>query len=188
LPFTGSQCRVKAYGPIQNNSISFSKADNLMKLINTTLINDLLHKADTSLRRRSNYNIHESAQDAIQRYLVASKIDSYFRPHRHIAKSELAFVIRGKFDLLVFDDNACVADRISLGSDLENIGFELPPIVWHSWIPMIDDSIFLEVKEGPYDPSSGLEFASWSPPEGDVRVSDFLLKMRGLTIGERAAG
>ncbi len=158
-----------------------------MKIINTTIINDLLNNADVSSRRRSNYNIHESPQDPIQRYLVASKIDSYFRPHRHQSKSELAFVVRGKFDLMVFDDSARVTDRISLGSDSENMGFELPPNVWHSWIPMIDDSIFLEVKEGPYDPTSGLEFASWSPPEGDVRVSDFLLKMRGLTVGNCAA-
>jgi cupin fold WbuC family metalloprotein len=99
----------------------------------------------------------------------------------------LAFVFRGKFDVIVFDDNARVTDRISLGIDSENMGFELPPNVWHSWIPMIDDSIFLEVKEGPYDPTSGLEFASWSPPEGDVRVSDFLFKMRGLTVGNSAA-
>jgi len=158
-----------------------------MKIINTALINDLLNKADMSIRRRSNFNIHESAQDSIQRYLVASKIDSYFRPHRHHSKSELAFVFRGKFDLIVFDDSACVTDRISLGFDSENMGFELPPDVWHSWIPTIDGSIFLEVKEGPYDPTSGLEFASWSPPEGDVRVSAFLLKMRGLTVGDCAA-
>ena len=158
-----------------------------MKIINTTIINDLLNNADVSSRRRSNYNIHESPQDPIQRYLVASKIDSYFRPQRHQSKSEMAFVVRGKYDLMVFDDSARVTDRISLGSDSENMGFELPPNVWHSWIPMIDDSIFLEVKEGPYDPTSGLEFASWSPPEGDVRVSDFLLKMRGLTVGNCAA-
>lgn len=158
-----------------------------MKIINKSLIDDLLNKADASGRRRSNYNIHESAQDLIQRYLIASKIDSYFRPHRHTAKSELALVFRGNFDLIIFDDRAYVTDRISLGLDAENIGFELPPNVWHTWIPMIDNSIFLEVKEGPYDPTSGLEYASWSPPEGDVRVSDFLLKLRGSTVGDNAA-
>jgi cupin fold WbuC family metalloprotein len=99
----------------------------------------------------------------------------------------MALVIRGKFDLLVFDDRARVTDRLSLGFDSENIGFEIPPNVWHSWIPMIDDSIFLEVKEGPYDPTSALEFAGWSPAEGDVGVSGFLLTMRGLTVGDYAA-
>jgi cupin fold WbuC family metalloprotein len=157
-----------------------------MKIINSTIIDDLLDKAGASIRKRSSYNIHESLQDPIQRYIVASKIDSYFRPHRHRSKFELAIVFRGKFDLLVFDDNALVTDRMSLGSDSGNTGFELPPDVWHTWIPMIDDSIFFEVKEGPYDPTSGVEFANWSPPEGDGRVSDFLRSMRTLTVGNRA--
>jgi cupin fold WbuC family metalloprotein len=167
---------------------SLRKADIPMKIINTNIISELLNKADSSARRRSNYNIHESAQDPIQRYLVAAKLDSYFRPHRHRSKSEMAFILRGRFDLLVFDDTACVTDRISLGCDLENMGFEMPPDVWHSWIPMIDDSIFLEVKEGPYDPASSLEFASWSPPEGDSRVADFLVNMRRFVVGNCAAG
>lgn len=157
-----------------------------MKLINTTIIDDLLNKAGASIRKRSAYNIHESFHDPIQRYLVASKIDSYFRPHRHRSVFELAFVFRGKFDVILFDDNALVTDRISLGPDAENIGFELPPNVWHTWIPMTDGSIFLEVKEGPYDPTSGIEFASWSPPEGDGRVSDFLPAMRNLIVGDCA--
>ena len=154
-----------------------------MKIINTALFDDLLAKASSSARRRSNFNIHESNQDRIQRYLVGAKIDSYFRPHRHRSRFELAFVLRGKFDLLLFDDEAVATTRISLGPDLENSGFEMPPGVWHTWIPMVEDSVFLEVKEGPYDPQSASEFADWSPPEGDERVAVFLLKMRSLAVG-----
>ncbi|HUI44583.1 MAG TPA: WbuC family cupin fold metalloprotein [Nitrospirota bacterium] len=154
-----------------------------MKIINAALFGDLLAKASSSVRRRSNFNIHISNQDRIQRYLVGAKIDSYFRPHRHRSRFELAVVLRGKFDLLLFDDQAVVTARISLGPDLENSGFEMPPDVWHTWIPMVDDSIFLEVKEGPYDPHSAAEFAGWSPPEGDERVADFLPKMRSLAVG-----
>ncbi len=155
-----------------------------MKIINSTIFNDILAKAGSSGRRRSNFNIHESNQDRIQRYLVAAKLDSYFRPHRHRARFELAFVLRGKFDLLLFNDQAVVTERISLGPDSENSGFEMPPNVWHTWVPMADDSIFLEVKEGPYDPESAAEFAAWSPPEGDVGVASFLSKMRSMTVGD----
>ena len=154
-----------------------------MKIINTPLLNDLLIKAGSSPRKRSNYNIHESGQDAIQRYIIAAKIDSYFRPHRHVAKFELAFILRGKFDLLLFDNRAMLTNRIALGPDLENKGFELPPNVWHTWIPMADDSIFIEIKEGPYDPTIGVDFANWSPPEDDRGVSDFLQKMRTISVG-----
>jgi len=155
-----------------------------MKIINEAIINDLRAKADSAIRKRANFNIHESSQDVIQRYLVAAKFDSYFRPHRHKSRFELAFVLRGKFDLLVFDDKAIVTERISLGPGSGNSGFELPPDVWHTWIPMVGDSVFLEVKQGPYDPQAAAEFADWSPPENDERVAGFLAKMRGLAVGD----
>jgi cupin fold WbuC family metalloprotein len=156
-----------------------------MKIINSSTFKDLLARADSSPRRRSNFNIHESSQDRIQRYLVAAKLDSYFRPHRHRSRFELALVLRGKFDLLLFDDHAVVTSRISLGPELEACGFEMPPDVWHTWIPMVDDSIFLEIKEGPYDPGSASEFANWSPPEGNEEVNSFLSMMRKLNVGNR---
>ncbi len=154
-----------------------------MKIINSATFNDLLAKAGSSVRRRSNFNIHESSQDRIQRYLVGAKLDSYFRPHRHRSRFELAFVLRGQFDLLLFDDKSVVTARISLGPGLEVCGFEMPPDIWHTWIPMEDDSIFLEIKEGPYDPGSAAEFASWSPPEGSEEVNGFLSVMRTLSVG-----
>ena len=157
-----------------------------MKIITTPLLADLLIKAGTSPRKRSSHTIHESSQDAIQRYIIATKLDSYFRPHRHTAKFELALILRGTFDLLLFDDNAVVSQRIPFGSDSENRGFELPPNVWHTWIPLVEDSIFLEIKEGPYDPKADFVFASWSPPEGDVRVSGFQQKMRAIAVGSCA--
>ncbi len=154
-----------------------------MKIINSATFNDLLAKAGSSHRKRSNFNIHESSQDRIQRYLVGAKLDSYFRPHRHRSRFELAFVLRGQFDLLLFDDHAVVTARISLGPEREICGFEMPPDIWHTWIPMEDDSIFLEIKEGPYDPGSAAEFASWSPPEGNEEVDGFLSVMRKLSVG-----
>lgn len=157
--------------------------DRRLKIINAAMLDVLLRKSGESARKRSNYNLHESGADAIQRYLIGAKIDSYFRPHRHESTFELAIVIRGKFDLLLFDDRAVVTERISLGPDSGNPGFELSPGVWHTWIPMVDDSVFLEVKEGPYDPNAAGVFAPWSPPEGDERVAGFLLKMRSLSAG-----
>jgi len=49
---------------------------------------------------------------------------------------------------------------------------------------MVGDSVFLEVKQGPYDPQAAAEFADWSPPENDERVAGFLAKMRGLAVGD----
>jgi len=155
-----------------------------MKIITASLLNELAAKAGSSPRHRANFNLHQSSNDSIQRFFIAAKMASYFRPHRHRSTFELAILLQGNFDLLLFDENAVVTDRISLGADSANRGFELPPDVWHAWIPLVEDSIFMEVKAGPYDPKS-VDFADWSPPEGDARVADFLSNMRGIAVGSR---
>jgi cupin fold WbuC family metalloprotein len=75
-----------------------------MKHITSSDIEALVARAASSDRKRSNLNIHEQAEDPIQRLFIASKSDSYFRPHRHPKTWEFAIVIQGTFDILLFDD------------------------------------------------------------------------------------
>ena len=82
----------------------------LMKLFSQALLDELSAKAATSPRRRANHNIHASPVDLVQRFFVVAQQDSYFRPHRHLARSELALVIRGHFDVLTFGEGGAVSD------------------------------------------------------------------------------
>jgi cupin fold WbuC family metalloprotein len=158
-----------------------------MKLIDRALIDGLVRNAAASARRRSNFNLHPTPADPVQRLLVATKIDTYFRPHRHETKWECALVIQGRFDLFLFDGNGIVTRKIQLGKSGEAMGFEIPAQVWHAWMPVEDDGVFFEVKEGPYDPARGTAFASWAPPEGDAAVPDFLARLRSAKVGGRMA-
>jgi cupin fold WbuC family metalloprotein len=58
-----------------------------MKLVSTTLLEELEAKAVASPRRRAHYNLHASADDLVQRFIVVFQKDSYVRPHRHTTKS-----------------------------------------------------------------------------------------------------
>ena len=148
------------------------------------MISELVVLAGTNARRRINYNIHESLSDPVQRLFVASWQESYFRPHRHPEKWELALVIRGLFDVIVFDNTSRIIERISLGPEAEVIGFEMPPNTWHSWVPMINGSVFFETKQGPYDAQSASEFAAWSPEEGTTLAQGFTARLRQTKIGD----
>lgn len=158
-----------------------------MKQITTDLINDLLAGAATSARQRMHYSIHESPSDPVQRLLIAARLESYFRPHRHREKWECAVVVRGLFDILVFDETGRVTERVSIGSGAKAIGFEIPPRTWHSWVPMMDESVAFEIKQGPYNPQAAADFAIWSPEEGTAEVGPFLESMRKARIGELLA-
>lgn len=158
-----------------------------MKSITSELLDELEEKARTSPRLRSNLNIHTSASDPVQRYFIAAERASYFRPHRHPDKSEFALVIRGQFDVLMFDDSGRVTRRLSLGPESGNAGVEMPANTWHTWIPVSDRGVFFEVKQGPYDAGTAAEFAPWSPEEGDSLVDDFTARLRCSNPGDSVA-
>jgi cupin fold WbuC family metalloprotein len=151
-----------------------SGAENSMKLFSRTLLDDLSAKAAASPRGRANHNVHSSPAELVQRFFIVANRDSYFRPHRHLSKSELALVVRGRFDVITFDDTGRVTGRYSVGDGAPSIGFETPRATWHTLISHTDGSAFFEVKEGPYDPVTAAEFAPWAPAEGAGSVPKYL--------------
>jgi cupin fold WbuC family metalloprotein len=157
-----------------------------MKLFSQALLDELTTKATTSPRRRANHNIHASPADLVQRFFVVAQRDSYFRPHRHLAKSELALVIRGHLDVLTFDASGAVTGRHRVGSDTPDIGFETPRATWHTLLAATDGAAFLEIKEGPYDPATTAEFAPWAPAEGHESVAAFQQWLRQAQPGNTA--
>lgn len=156
-----------------------------MKLISSVILDDLILQAAASPRLRSNLNVHEQSSDPIQRLFIASCLNSYFRPHRHPGKKEFAVVLRGMFDVITFDDTGSVSQRVSIGPDADIQGLEITEDVWHTWVPMIDKSLFFEVKQGPYDPATVVQFAQWSPAEGSSEVASFYQKLKCVRVGEK---
>jgi cupin fold WbuC family metalloprotein len=159
-----------------------------MKLFDSGLLDELAAKATASPRQRAHFNIHASAADPVQRFFVVANRHSYFRPHRHLSKSELALVVRGQFDVVTFDERGTVLARYRVGGDSGSFGFETPRATWHTLIAQADGGAFLEVKEGPYNPATIVEFASWAPPEGDAAVPDFMQWLRTAQPGDAPPG
>jgi cupin fold WbuC family metalloprotein len=149
-----------------------------VRVFSAPLLDELAARAAASPRRRAHLNVHADAADLVQRFFVAVDRDSYIRPHRHLAKSELALVVRGAFDVIVFDERGGITGRETIGAGTPLLGFEMPRAAWHTLLAREDGSIFLEIKEGPYDPASASEFAPWSPAEGDPEAQHFMRRLR----------
>jgi cupin fold WbuC family metalloprotein len=154
-----------------------------MRLFSQSLFDELASKASSSPRRRSHHNVHSSPADLVQRFFVSLEGDSYFRPHRHLSKSELALVLRGQIDIITFDDAGAITGRYTIGEGTPHIGYETPHAVWHTLVSQGGRAIFFEVNEGPYDPATALEFAPWAPPEGHVSVPQFMQWVRTAPAG-----
>jgi cupin fold WbuC family metalloprotein len=159
-----------------------------VKLLSHSLLDELAAKAAAAPRGRAHYNIHASSEDPLQRFLVVAERRTYFRPHRHHSKAELATVLRGSFDVLIFDASGAVTARHAVGAGCGHFACETPPLTWHTLLARSDGSAFLELKQGPYDPATAAEFAAWAPPEGDAAVPAFLEWLRAAQPGERWSG
>jgi cupin fold WbuC family metalloprotein len=157
-----------------------------MKLISQALLDGLAARADASPRGRAHHPIHAGDADPVQRFFVAANRGSYFRPHRHLARSELTLVLRGAFGVLVFDDGGGVTARYEVGGDSGQLGYEIPPATWHTLLAQVDGSTFLEVKQGPYNPATAAEYAPWAPAEEHSSVPGFLAWARTAQPGHVA--
>ena len=65
--------------------------------------------------------------------------------------------------MITFDDNGQMLECFMLEAGGKTLGVELPPGVWHTVISMEEGTVFLEVKDGPYVPSTDKDFAAWAP-------------------------
>jgi len=159
-----------------------------MRVFADALLDELAAKAAAVPRGRAHYNIHASADELLQRFLVVAERRSYFRPHRHATKAELATLLRGGVDVLTFDDDGRVTARWSVGAGEGRFAYETPPLTWHTLLARADGTAFLEVKLGPYDPATAAEFAPWAPPEGDAAAPAYLAWLRTAPPGDRFPG
>ncbi len=158
-----------------------------LKIIDQNLCTELLTQAADSPRLRSHQNLHTSLDEPVQRLLIALQTGTYVQPHRHPQeiKWELIMAVRAETLLLLFDDVGVLIKRFLLSPANLPLAVELPPNTWHTVLPLQQNSVILEVKQGPFNPSDGCDFAAWAPKEGEAGVADFLQWARAASVGER---
>ena len=166
-----------------------------MKIFNKTYLNSLTEQAKLSPRQRQHRNIHLSYEEPCQRLFNAIEPSSYIRPHRHagVDQNELLIAVRGLMAFITFDDEGAVSSVQHFGSEFYGgnvaVGIEVPPYTWHTVIALVEGSVLLEVKKGPFDPNKPKEMAHWAPNEGEVEAGLYLANLRsscaGNSIGEK---
>lgn len=154
-----------------------------IKKVDSAALADLAVQAAASPRRRKNLNLHESLDDAVQRFLNDFEPGTYVRPHRHADKWELFVLLQGAAAVLSFDDGARVLERVELnGADGARV-VEIPPATWHTLVSLAPRTVLFEVKRGPYDPAAPAVYAGWAPAEGDPHADAFERRLRDAQPG-----
>ena len=120
-------------------------------LIDDKLLDKISEEAKNSPRLRMNLNLHDSLEAPAQRLINAVEPGTKFQIHRHQNTSASTFVIRGKVDILFWNDNKEIIARYNLDPKNGVYGVNIPKNTWHS-LEVFEPSVIFEVKDGPYRP------------------------------------
>jgi cupin fold WbuC family metalloprotein len=133
--------------------------------------------AKASPRRRIIMQLHRSDTEGVQRMLNFMQRGSYARPHCHPAREniETVCVLKGSVGFLVFEPTGTVrsAHRLDAGTPASCL-MDIEPGVWHTIVPLADDTVILEIKRGPYNAATDKSFAAWAPEEGSPGETSYL--------------
>lgn len=135
--------------------------------IDQDLIKPLFPESKSRERQRINYNFHQENRDTLQRMLNVLQPGTYIQPHRHLnpPKREVFIILKGSLIVATFDDSGNLNDSMLLNHKDEQYAAEIQPGIWHSIVPLEENTVVYELKDGPYDPSTDKEFAPWAPDE-----------------------
>lgn len=152
----------------------------MITVIDTLSLAELSQAARLSPRLRKNMNFHASNEAHCHRLLNALEPGTYIQPHRHLdpEKDESMILIRGRFGILIFDQEGAIAQQLILGADSGNLGITIPAGVFHSMLALESGSVFFESKAGPYAALGDAEKASWAPAEGENGWLEYLETMQ----------
>ncbi len=130
-------------------------------------------------RKRMRLCSHQNVEDRLHEMLIIHTNETYVRPHKHIHKSESFHVIKGRVDVLIFDDEGRITNLIEMGDYDSRFCFyyRIATPLFHSLIIHSDVLIFHEATNGPFNRSDTV-FADWSPDDSDPgAVREFMMKI-----------
>ena len=137
--------------------------------INKYLLDELLAKAETSERKRMNYDLRTSTDDGGQRMLNALMPGTVVSIHRHPHSNELVICLSGKLVEVIYEEDDIAKDfpmemdaqdvpagkrfkesaRYMLDPSLGNFGCVVPAGAWHT-VEVLEPSVIFEAKDGKY--------------------------------------
>jgi cupin fold WbuC family metalloprotein len=122
-------------------------------LINNELLEKIEREAKLSSRKRMNYNLHEHLDAKAQRLLNAMEPETVLPVHRHQDTAETYLLLKGKLNVVFYNEDKTIKDKCLLSILEGNYGIHIPANTWHT-IEVIESSVIMEIKDGPYIPLS----------------------------------
>ncbi|NDV20457.1 cupin fold metalloprotein, WbuC family [Pseudodesulfovibrio sp. JC047] len=147
--------------------------------LSLTMVGDLLARSRDSARKRMLQKLHSSHDALSHRMFNAMQPGTYIMPHRHLdpPKDETVLVMAGSVLFIQFSDAGDIEKTLLLQPGTENFGIDVAPHVYHTYIPLKQDTLIFETKTGPYTQEHDKNVPDWAPREGSPEAEPYLLNM-----------
>ena len=136
--------------------------------INKDLLDELLAKAETSERKRMNFDLRTSPDDGGQRMLNALMPGTVVPIHRHPMSNESVICLSGKLVEVIYEEDITKdfpmgmdaqdvtsgkrfkeSARYMLDPSVGNFGCVVPAGAWHT-VEVLEPSVIFEAKDGKF--------------------------------------
>jgi cupin fold WbuC family metalloprotein len=149
-----------------------------IKRLTQELLDNIAQQARRSPRLRQNYNLHDGSEK-VQRFINVLQPGTYVRPHRHHRTAgmngfEFFLVFQGELGMIIMDGYGQILDIERVSANGSTRGVELPQGTYHTLVALAPDTVILELKEGPYEPSTDKEFIDAFPAEGTLAAKQLV--------------
>ena len=101
-------------------------------LIDRDFLDGLRDEAIESSRLRMNRDMRDTPEDTSQRMLNSVEPGTVIPIHRHLTTSEVLCLLRGKIDLIFYNDDGSEQSRTRLDLSIGYYAFRIPLGAWHS--------------------------------------------------------
>jgi len=123
--------------------------------------------------------LHTSPEENPQRMLNSLQPDSYIAPHRHLhpPKTETILLLQGRLCVIIYSDEGKTEAVHTLIAGGECFGIDIAPGCYHTFVALAPDTVFLEIKPGPYIAADDKDYATWAPSEESQDAASFLAQL-----------
>lgn len=123
-----------------------------MNIIDDALLDQVTQQAKESSRLRMNYNLHDSLESKAQRLFNALEPCTELPVHRHLHTSETYIIIRGRMNVMFYNDDKQLTEKCELCAEHGRYGIHISVGQWHTLEILESGTVIFEVKDGPYTP------------------------------------
>ena len=102
--------------------------------------------------------LHQKLSDKNHDMIILQSKNNFYKPHKHIFKTETYHVMHGRILFLIFNNKGNITNKIILN---KNELFRTPYNTYHTMLPLTRFVIYHESKSGPFVRGKDSIFPKW---------------------------